>query len=87
MPVRRITSNSDIVKRIARRAVDSNGRMHVLPRTGRWIVKKEGADRAVGVFASREEAIKAATSIKIKIAGISSIYIHDATGDVVNVIK
>lgn len=42
-------------------AKDRN-RVHVLPMDGGWQVRREGADRAVGVYSTKAEATEAAKS-------------------------
>ena len=46
--------------------------------TGGWAVKKEGADRASGVFDTQSDAIKEAT--KIAKNQSSEMFIHDRQG-------
>ncbi len=46
--------------------------------TGGWAVKKEGADRASGVFEKQSEAIEEATKIAKNQGG--ELFIHDRHG-------
>jgi len=60
--------------------------MHVLPREGKWVVRKDGASRVTGVYTTRDAALRVAR--RSKSAGKANyIVVHDSTGKVVRIIS
>lgn len=53
-------------------------RVHVIPSAGRWIVKREGAQRASNVFKVKKDAVQRAASLAKGIKG--EIIVHDHSG-------
>ena len=51
---------------------------HVVPRAGKWAVRKAGADRVTRSFATRHEAIEAAREIARNQGTV--LYIHGRDG-------
>lgn len=78
---RRLTPK--IIKKVAEQASTSNNRLHVLPREGKWVVRKDGATRIIGIYVSRDAALKVAKRNKSK----SKIIVHDRTGNIARVIS
>ena len=51
---------------------------HVVPRNGKWSVRKAGSDRATRTFATQQEAISAARKIARNQG--TELYIHGRDG-------
>jgi hypothetical protein len=51
---------------------------HVVPKSGKWSVRKAGASRASGTFTTQKEAVKEATKIAKKQK--TEVYVHGRDG-------
>lgn len=65
-------------------SLNHTNRTHILKRHAGWAVKKEGAQKAVKVFSTKEEAIEAAE--KFRKSG-SDIVIHKKDGSIERWVK
>lgn len=64
----------------ARPRVERNT-VHVISRTGKWAVKREGAARALRVFSKKEDAIDFATQL-LENSSAREIVVHEKDGTV-----
>lgn len=64
---------------VAEAAVTPENVLHVIARSGKWVVKKEGAKRAIGIYASKTKAIEIATE-RVKSGSTEAAIIHDLFG-------
>jgi hypothetical protein len=58
---------------------------HVISRTGRWSVKRSGAQRAARVFASQPEAVEYA--VKMATPAAAEVVVHKQDGSVAERIR
>jgi len=68
-----------VVNAIGRLAAVSSNRYHVMPRSSSWIVKRDGATRAMGVYSTKNEAIRKVKQVMKSTAG-GYAYIHGRDG-------
>lgn len=71
-------------RRIAK--LNSDEWIHVLPRDNSWVVRKSGAQKAVGVFSTKRTALTTAKRIKHNTA-TARIIIYDAYGQVLQILR
>jgi hypothetical protein len=57
-------------------------RIHVIPSAGRWVVRREGAQRASKAFQSKEDAVERAATWAQRIEG-GEVLVHDRLGRIV----
>lgn len=57
--------------------------IHVVPSSGQWSVRKEGATRATGVYSTKKDAVVAAREVA-KRAGASDLVVHNKDGTVLS---
>jgi hypothetical protein len=63
-------------------ARNPRNRLHVISRFGgKWVVKKEGAKRAYGIYPTIEKAIEVATA-RVKAGKTEEALVHDMYGEV-----
>ena len=54
-------------------------RLHVIARNGKWVIKKDGAKRASGIYNTQRQAIEIATA-QVKAGKIEEAIVHDLFG-------
>jgi len=71
-----------IILSVAETARNPQNRLHIISRYGgKWVVKKEGAKRASGVYPTIEKAIEVATA-SVKAGKTKEALVHDMYGEV-----
>ena len=70
-----------IILRVAETARNPKNRLHVISRNGKWVVRKEGAKRAFGIYPTQSEAIEIATA-RVKAGKTDDAVVHDLFGHV-----
>jgi thiamine pyrophosphate-dependent acetolactate synthase large subunit-like protein len=76
---RKIEGNKkNLTLKFSKAASTNSGRVHVVPSKDGWSVKKEGAKRSSSVSPTKEEAIKAAKTVK----SAERIVIHKKDGTI-----
>lgn len=56
--------------------------VHVLPREGKWVVRRSGKENAISLSATRDEAVKKGKMIAR--SNSTDFYLHDRTGRIVS---
>ncbi|MFT3937086.1 MAG: DUF2188 domain-containing protein [Chitinophagaceae bacterium] len=64
---------------MAESARNPKNRLHVIARNGKWVVKKEGARRVFGIYATQNKAIEVATAW-VKAGKTKDAIVHDLMG-------
>ncbi len=64
---------------IAETARNPRNRLHVISRNGKWVVKKEGARRALGIYPTQNKAIEIATE-RVKAGKTEEAIVHNLLG-------
>src|SRR5690606_4017907 len=72
-----------IIKNISQSAVRVDNRFYVIPREGKWILRKDKSERVSGIFVTRDEAISAGKE-KIKLSESASVVVHGMNGNITN---
>ncbi len=80
----RKTITDDIVKKVAASAMTSNERVHVLPRSNKWVVRTDGAEKVSGIFLTKDRAILRAKQLVEK---GKTIVVHNELGKITQRIK
>lgn len=62
-------------------AITRKNRLHVIARDGMWIVKRDGAERVMGIYETKNEAISIARA-QLRAGKVSYALIHDLEGKV-----
>jgi len=71
-----------IILSVAETARNPQNRLHIISRSGgKWVVKKEGAKRAFGIYPTIEKAIEVATA-RVKAGKTNEALVHDMYGEV-----
>jgi endo-alpha-1,4-polygalactosaminidase (GH114 family) len=70
-----------MILRIAESARNPQNRLHIISRNGKWAVKKEGAKRAFGIYATKDKAIEIATA-RVRAGKTEEAVVHDLYGHV-----
>ena len=70
-----------LILSVAATALHPQNRLHVIARNGKWVVKKEGARRAIGIYATKNQAIEIATA-RVKSGKTEGAIVHDLMGHV-----
>ncbi|MEO6313813.1 MAG: DUF2188 domain-containing protein [Chitinophagaceae bacterium] len=68
-----------LISSVAETARNPKNRLHVISRNGRWVVKKEGAKRVVGIYPTQSQAIEIATA-RVKAGKTDDAIVHDLMG-------
>jgi len=68
-----------VLNTLGRLAATNSERYHVMPRSNNWIVKRDGAVRAIGIYSSKNEAVKKVRNV-IKTSKSAYAYIHGRDG-------
>jgi hypothetical protein len=79
MPVK--TINQDIIHSIAKLAKGDGSRVHVISRGAKWIIKREGGSRALGIYTTQGKAVSAAQSY-IQKGKYRAAVVHNVEGGV-----
>jgi Uncharacterized protein conserved in bacteria (DUF2188) len=66
---------------MAESARNPQNRLHIISRNGKWAVKKEGAKRAFGIYATKDKAIEIATA-RVRAGKTEEAVVHDLYGHV-----
>lgn len=64
---------------VAESAKNPRNRLHVISRNGRWVVKKEGAKRVLGIYPTQNKAIEIATE-RVKAGKTEEAIVHNLLG-------
>ncbi|MEP6747258.1 MAG: DUF2188 domain-containing protein [Bacteroidota bacterium] len=71
-----------IILSVAETARNPQNRLHIISREGgKWVVRKEGAKRAFGIYPNIEKAIEVATA-RVKSGKTEEAIVHDMYGEV-----
>ena len=70
-----------LILSVAETARNPKNRLHVISRNGKWVVRKEGAKRAFGIYPTQSEAIEIATA-RVKAGKTDDAVVHDLFGHV-----
>jgi topoisomerase IA-like protein len=73
--------SKQVLKDIAAAARSNPNILHVAPKSGKWVVRKHGAARAMGSYVSQEEAISEATR-KVNDGKFLYAVLHNKSGSV-----
>lgn len=73
-----------VAKRVAR--LNSSEWIQVVPRNKSWVVRKNGAQRAIGIFPDKSTALSTAKRLKSKSA-LARIIIYDVNGQVSQILS
>lgn len=79
---RRAKISRKMIDDVANAAKVVNNRFHVFPRQGKWVVKKNGASRALSIFSTQDAALQFVTKEQQLNKGIY-IVLHDSHGRIV----
>ena len=84
--MRKIRVTKEMIDAVAEASKIKNNRFHVLRTQGEWVVRKNGAKRALRIFDTSEQALTFAEE-KQKSEPNMYIVVHDAQGKIVKMIK
>jgi len=70
-----------LILSVAETARNPKNRLHVISRNGKWVVRKEGAKRAFGIYPTQSKAIEIATA-RVKAGKTDDAVVHDLFGHV-----
>jgi hypothetical protein len=76
----KIVSHKTLAK-VGRSALTRSNRLHVIARDGRWVVKRDGAERVMGIYRTQTEAVDKAKA-QLKAGKISYALVHDLEGKI-----
>ena len=65
--------------RVAETALNPKIRLHVISRDGKWVIKKEGGKRVLGIYPTIDEAIEIAKA-SVKSGKTDDAIVHDLMG-------
>ena len=71
-----------LAKSIGRLASVHSNRYHVMPRSNKWIIRRDGAIRALGIYKTRNEAVKKVEDV-VRSSHGGYAYIHGKDGRIV----
>ena len=67
--------------KVGRSAITRSNRLHVIARDGMWIVKRDGAERVMGIYGTKNQAVNIARA-QLKAGKVNYALIHDLEGKV-----
>jgi hypothetical protein len=83
MAIKNITQQ--IIDRVAEAAAIHSNRLHVLPRNEKWVVRRDGARRVMGIFGTRDEALNLAR-LYVNNGSMEYAVVHDSNGHIAETI-
>lgn len=66
---------------VGRSAITRSNRLHVIARDGRWIVKRDGAERVMGIYGTKNKAVSIARA-QLRAGKVSYALVHDLEGKI-----
>jgi hypothetical protein len=79
MAVKKISQSA--VLSFVRSAMTPSNRLHVIARDGRWIVKRDGAERAMGIYRTKNKAVSIARA-QLRAGKVNYALVHDLEGKI-----